>query len=99
MNSSRRALFRLLPAAGVVIASDLFGQANKTELIEVTPTEDLMREHGLLKRILLIYDEVGRRIEGRRDFPPDAVTKSASFGPCSGSSSMICEGCGRCRSG
>jgi len=25
---------------------------------EVTPTEDLMREHGLLQRILLIYDEV-----------------------------------------
>lgn len=30
---------------------------------EVTPGEDLMQEHGLLERILLIYDEGARRIE------------------------------------
>jgi hemerythrin-like domain-containing protein len=30
---------------------------------EVTPGEDLMQEHGVLERILLIYDESTRRIE------------------------------------
>lgn len=30
---------------------------------EVTPGEDLMQEHGLLERILLIYDEAARRME------------------------------------
>jgi hemerythrin-like domain-containing protein len=44
---------------------------------EVTPTEDLMREHGLLKRVLLVYDEVRRRIGANADFPPDAVAGGA----------------------
>jgi hemerythrin-like domain-containing protein len=30
---------------------------------EVTPAEDLMQEHGVLERILLLYDEATRRIE------------------------------------
>jgi hemerythrin-like domain-containing protein len=44
---------------------------------EVTPTEDLMREHGVLKRVLLLYDEVRRRIAGNTEFPPDVVTGGA----------------------
>jgi hemerythrin-like domain-containing protein len=28
----------------------------------IPPTEDLMREHGVLRRILLVYDEAGRRL-------------------------------------
>ena len=42
---------------------------NETE--EVSPAEDLMREHGVLKRVLLIYREVIHRIDAKRDFPPD----------------------------
>ena len=38
-----------------------------------------MREHGLLKRILLIYDEVDARIAQQKEFPPDAVTNSAKI--------------------
>ena len=44
---------------------------------EVTPTEDLMREHGLLNRVLLVYDEVRRRIGANMEFPPDVVTGGA----------------------
>jgi hemerythrin-like domain-containing protein len=44
---------------------------------EVTPTEDLMREHGVLKRVLLVYDEVRRRIGAHADFPPDVVAGGA----------------------
>jgi hemerythrin-like domain-containing protein len=29
---------------------------------DIPPTEDLMREHGLLRRILIVYDEAGRRL-------------------------------------
>ena len=29
---------------------------------DVSPTEDLMREHGLLDRVLLIYDELAERL-------------------------------------
>jgi hemerythrin-like domain-containing protein len=46
---------------------------------DVTPTEDLMREHGLLKRVLLLYDEVGRRIRANAEFPPDIVTGGAKI--------------------
>ena len=46
---------------------------------DVTPTEDLMREHGLLKRVLLLYDEVGRRIRANAEFPPDVVTGGAQI--------------------
>jgi hemerythrin-like domain-containing protein len=28
---------------------------------EVTPNEDLMREHGVLRRLLLVYEEISRR--------------------------------------
>jgi hemerythrin-like domain-containing protein len=34
---------------------------------EVTPAEDLMQEHGVIERILLIYEEAARRID--RDEP------------------------------
>src|SRR6185295_6806760 len=44
---------------------------------EVTPTEDLMREHGLLKRVLLVYDEVHRRIGANEDFAPETVAAGA----------------------
>jgi hypothetical protein len=42
---------------------------------EVSPSEDLMREHGVLKRVLLIYGESIRRIEGDEDLPPEAHCK------------------------
>ncbi|MFT3767475.1 MAG: hemerythrin domain-containing protein [Minicystis sp.] len=32
-----------------------------------------MREHGLLRRVLLVYGEIVRRIERREPFPPDAL--------------------------
>ena len=44
---------------------------------EVGPAEDLMREHGVLKRILLIYEEARRRISARQDFPPATIVDSA----------------------
>jgi hemerythrin-like domain-containing protein len=46
---------------------------------EVTPAEDLMREHGLLNRILLIYEECGRRIAEKRDFDRTALNASAGI--------------------
>ncbi len=32
---------------------------------EVTPSEDLMREHGVLRRVLLVYEEFVRRLDSR----------------------------------
>lgn len=46
---------------------------------EVSPNEDLMREHGILNRLLLIYQEIVRRIESNQDFPIDSLVKSAKL--------------------
>src|SRR6266705_1458561 len=35
---------------------------------EVGPPEDLLREHGVLKRVLLIYGEALRRLDAKEDF-------------------------------
>jgi hemerythrin-like domain-containing protein len=50
---------------------------NKEE--EISPAEDLMREHGVLKRVLLVYREVMNRIDSKREFPPDVVMASAKL--------------------
>jgi hemerythrin-like domain-containing protein len=46
---------------------------------EVSPAEDLMREHGVLKRILLIYGEAARRIDAREDLPPKSLADAAGI--------------------
>jgi hemerythrin-like domain-containing protein len=46
---------------------------------EVSPGEDLMREHGILKRILLIYGEAIHRLEKKLDIPPQAIADAAGI--------------------
>jgi hemerythrin-like domain-containing protein len=60
----------------------LVGAAEKEEKekggeIPIGPPEDLMREHGVLKRVLLIYGEALRRLGAKQDFPPDALANAA----------------------
>jgi hemerythrin-like domain-containing protein len=42
----------------------------------IPPTEDLMREHGVLGRIMLVYEEIGRRLRGGEEFPVQALTEA-----------------------
>lgn len=51
----------------------------KGEEEDVTPAEDLMREHGVLNRILLVYEEAIRRLEAGVELPPDAVSGAAGI--------------------
>jgi hemerythrin-like domain-containing protein len=44
---------------------------------EVSPAEDLMREHGVLKRIMLIYGEALRRMEASEELPPKSLADAA----------------------
>ena len=46
---------------------------------EVSTNEDLMREHGVLNRVLLIYDEAIRRIQAKEKFDPAIINKSAGM--------------------
>ena len=38
-----------------------------------------MREHGVLKRILLVYGEALRRMEANEDLPPEPIAESAKI--------------------
>jgi hypothetical protein len=46
---------------------------------KISPGEDLMREHGALKRILLVYEEAVHWIETNKDLPPEALISSAGI--------------------
>jgi hemerythrin-like domain-containing protein len=47
------------------------------EINSVLPVEDLMREHGVLRRVLLIYDEVVLKIDTAQDLSPDVLPRAA----------------------
>src|SRR5882672_5783244 len=46
---------------------------------EVTPAEDLMREHGVLRRVMYLYDDAAERLTTRRDVPLDALAACAGI--------------------
>jgi hemerythrin-like domain-containing protein len=81
---TRRAFIRagLIAGASTFAGATLVGAATEKENEEeeqVSPAEDLMREHGVLKRVLLIYGEAIRRIDSNADLPPDTVADSAKI--------------------
>ena len=45
----------------------------------VSPTEDLMREHGVLDRILLVYEEIIKRMDANQPFSPNSLKRSAEI--------------------
>lgn len=85
--SHRRGFLRVagLAGAGVLMAHEAFSvtepekKSEESGKEEVSPSEDLMREHGVLKRVLLIYDEGIRRLQKNEDVPPDALADSAKI--------------------
>lgn len=84
MNQSSRRQF--IKAGGIFIATtgaaaavNMFAKEEENKNEEVSPPEDLMREHGVLKRTLLIYGEAIRRIDGKKDLPPESLADSAKI--------------------
>jgi hemerythrin-like domain-containing protein len=80
----RRFLHATMTGAGLLVvgASAFAAEPEKKDeesAEEVSPPEDLMREHGLLNRILLIYGEVIGRLEGNRDLPAAPLESSAKI--------------------
>lgn len=49
------------------------------EIEDVSPVEDLMREHGALYRILLIYEEALRRMKAKKEMNPALLKQSAKI--------------------
>ena len=70
--------------AGPLLTKPIFGAmekigAGEQKEEEVSPAEDLMREHGVLRRIILIYREAIHRINDKQELNPTLITKSASI--------------------
>jgi hemerythrin-like domain-containing protein len=67
--------------ASVAVVSHAWAENEKPgeHAEEVTPPEDLMREHGVLDRVLLIYDAAIRRLSANEDFDPAVISDSAKL--------------------
>ncbi len=86
-SSSERARRRFLKDAvgvgGAVLAAAAGVRASAAEQKAaeeaVSPTEDLMREHGVLRRILLVYGEVIRRIDAKQPVEAEPVARAATL--------------------
>jgi hemerythrin-like domain-containing protein len=51
----------------------------KGEEKDVSPPEDLMQEHGLLNRVLLIYDFCKVKVINKETFPAEAISDAANI--------------------
>jgi hemerythrin-like domain-containing protein len=69
----------LASAARVAAAADnkAKSKAEEEDDFEVSLVEDLMRDHGVVERVLLIYDEAARRVDAQKDFPPEPLADAA----------------------
>jgi hemerythrin-like domain-containing protein len=65
-------------SAGAALAYPPPDNAKKDEE-EVSAPEDLMREHGVLNRVLLIYEEAIRRLATKEEIPPDVFRTTATL--------------------
>jgi len=83
MQGDRRR-FLVTGAAGVAAVGGLSlpawaDEKKKDAEEEISAPEDLMREHGVLNRIILVYEEGLRRLRGKEDVPPEAFHKPATL--------------------
>ncbi len=71
----------LMAPAGLLAEAriSLAESEKKKEGVDVSPPEDLMREHGVLSRILLIYEEIIKRLIEDQALPPEVLPASAAL--------------------
>jgi len=84
MNSERRQWLVGLSSVGAGVILLGCNKAERSESEEgaepeVTATEDLMREHGILRRALLVYQETATRLNGGAQIPPEPLQKTAKL--------------------
>src|SRR5437016_1798505 len=89
MENERRGFLAAAAALGIGILPFSTGQGRSDDKAkddkkgqpeeEVSAAEDLMREHGVLNRVLLIYEEGLRRLRAKEDVPANAFHKPATL--------------------
>ena len=90
MNSARREWLLGLSSLGagaILIGCNADGPSESREVKvadegvepEVTAIEDLMREHGVLRRALLVYQETASKLSGGAAIPTEPLQKTAKL--------------------
>jgi hemerythrin-like domain-containing protein len=89
IDMEKRNLIRKTAVAGVAVAGGLIlpsalaardkKKSDGKEEAQVTPPEDLMREHGVLDRLLLVYEAGMRKFKAKEDFDPAIITGAAEI--------------------
>jgi hemerythrin-like domain-containing protein len=84
--SERRAFIRAFTSTlGVALVGCAAGGSHvesphgEEEEAEVTPGEDLMQEHGVLERVLLVYEEAARRVDHSEPLDLGVVASAAEI--------------------
>jgi hemerythrin-like domain-containing protein len=86
--STRRDFLRHTSAAGAITLIPVLADAQQKAVPEnekpkrdegISPAEDLMREHGVLNRILLIYDEHLRLLAAKQPFDGSVLANAAEI--------------------
>jgi hemerythrin-like domain-containing protein len=81
--NSRRHFLRnsgaLLGLAALGGPTLLAGCTSKAEPLAVPPTEELMHEHGIISRLLLIFDEASRRLKCCQELSPAILAEAAAL--------------------
>jgi hemerythrin-like domain-containing protein len=66
-------------AGATLVARAALGVTPAPTSVEVSPVEDLAREHGVLGRLLLVYDEIARRASGAEAWPEKVLASAAGL--------------------
>jgi hemerythrin-like domain-containing protein len=64
---------------GLLVAAPLAVLADSEKSTDVLAVEDLMREHGVLRRALLVYAQAATRLGDRQTIPADALHRTAEL--------------------
>ncbi len=71
-----------IASAGLLAPAVTFaypGESEKKSAEDISPAEDLMREHGVLNRILLIYDDHLRMLAAKQTFDGSILVNAADI--------------------
>lgn len=69
----------LVPLIGIGGPARIADKDKTDEESRISPAEDLMREHGVLNRILLIYEEHLRMLKAKRSFDGSVLAGAADI--------------------
>ena len=79
MSYTRRSFLVATGSTAILLGCHKTEESSGEDSEEVTPVEDLMREHGVLRRVMYLYDEAAQRIDNRGEVPLDSVAACAGI--------------------